>query len=335
MMKFNIGHNISKPWVYILSTIAIVFWGLSYIWSGALLSMGIPVEYMVFVRILIAALVLLAVNLLIGQNIKIKKKDLPSFLKLALLEPFVYFVAETYGIRFTGSPTISSLMIASSPIFSIIVAMCVFKEKITRLNIIGSLICIAGIGMVTLTAGNVGSAFWLGMLLLLIAVLSEVGHASLTKVLSSGYSPSVIAMYQFLFGSVYLLPLFLTKGLSGFDASVYFSWEVIKPLLCLAILCSSLAFSLWANTIKHLGVGKSSVFLSTIPVCTAIAGWVLGHEYLTTLQWLGIVTASLGVVLSQIVIRKPLLPKFKFHSGRRREGGNVGKNPMIDSRVTV
>lgn len=189
------------------------------------------------------------------------------------------------------------------------VGVLVFKEKFSIFNMLGILICLGGIVMVTLSAGGIGDKFIFGIILLVIAVLAEVGHASFTKVLASSYSPIVIVMYQFLIGALYLFPLFLTSGIKNFDASVYLSWEVWEPILCLAVLCSSLAFGLWANTIKCLGVAKSSIFLSAIPVFTALECWILGHEMLTPLQWTGIIVSCVGVVMSQYVFKKPLCHK--------------------------
>lgn len=293
--------------VYLLSLFAILLWGMSYLWSDTLLSLGIPVEYIVFTRISIAGLVLLAANIVMRKNMRLKKKDLPKFLLLALFEPFIYFVCETYGIRFTESPTISSLFIAASPIFSVIVGITIFKEKFSLFNMAGILVCLGGIVMVTLCSEKMGDAFIVGLALLLIAVLAEVGHASFTKCLSDTYEPSVIVMYQFLIGSVYLLPLFLGPGMRHFDADLYLSWAVWKPIICLAVFCSSIAFGLWANTIKYLGVAKSSIFMSTIPVFTALAGWVLGQEMLTPMQWTGIIVSCIGVIMSQYVFRKKSL----------------------------
>ena len=96
MSTGNVKGKAHLAGVYALSLLSILLWGLSYLWSDSLLSKGIPVEYIVFVRIFIAGLVLLVVNLLTGNNLKMKKQDLPKFLLLALFEPFIYFVAETY-----------------------------------------------------------------------------------------------------------------------------------------------------------------------------------------------------------------------------------------------
>ena len=291
----------AKHLVYIYSTAAIILWGLSYIWSDRLLSLGIPVEYFVFTRVLFAGSILLIINLATGTDIRIRKKDLPKFLLLAFFEPFIYFVCETYGISLTESPTYSAMIIATTPIIALFAGILFFKEKLLPWNVAGLFICVGGIILMTVNSSNVGEQFIWGIILLAIAVFAEVGQASCTKWLAGSYRPQVITMYQFLIGGVYLTPLFFTKGLNNFDPALYLSWKVWEPILCLALLCSCLSFTLWVSSIKNLGVAKSAVLQSFIPVITALVGIILGSEILTPLQWGGIALASLGVILSQTV----------------------------------
>jgi drug/metabolite transporter (DMT)-like permease len=253
----------------------------------------------VFVRILLAGLILFLFNTAYARIKRIQRQDLGKFLLLAFFEPFIYFICETYGLKETGSPTISAMVIATIPIFSVGAGMMFFKEKINAINIGGIFMSLIGIVMVAMSKGDIGENFIWGIILLLIAVISEVGHASLTKSLSGTYSSQIIVMYQFLIGAVYLLPLFIWKGLKGFDAEIYFSPDVWYPLICLAVLCSSLAFSLWVSTIKNLGVAKSSIFSALIPVAAALIAWALGHEIMNSRQWLGIAISTVGVILSQ------------------------------------
>lgn len=293
----------SRPLIYIVSIFAITLWGMSYIWTDQLIALGIPIFYFVFVRIFIAGTVLFLFNAAYGRIKRIQKKDLPRFLLLALCEPFIYFLCETYGLKETGSPTLSAMVIATIPIFSIGAGVLFFREKVNAVNIGGILLSLAGIIMVAMSKGELGDNFIVGILFLLVAVIAEVGHASLTKSLSGNYSSQIIVMYQFLIGSVYLLPLFLTKGLSGFNPDTYLSAEVWYPIICLAVLCSSLAFSLWVSTIKSLGVAKSSIFSALIPVAAALIAWVLGHEILNVRQWAGIAISTVGVILSQYTVK--------------------------------
>lgn len=289
----------SKILVYIASLFAITLWGMSYIWTDKLISLNIPIFYFVFVRIFLAGIILFLFNTAYGRIKRIQKRDLPKFLALAFFEPFIYFICETFGLKLTGSPTISAMVIATIPIFSIGAGMVFFKEKVNGINIFGISLSLIGIVMVAMSKGELGEHFIWGVILLLVAVLSEVGHASITKSLSGNYSSQIIVMYQFLIGSVYLLPLFLWKGIDGFNAETYFSPDVWYPIICLAILCSSLAFSLWVSTIKNLGVAKSSIFSALIPVAAAVIAWILGHELLNMRQWVGIGISTVGVILSQ------------------------------------
>lgn len=293
-----------KTVIYIASTFAILLWGLSYIWTDQLINLGIPIFYFVFVRILLAGIILFLFNTASSRIKRIQRRDLPKFLLLSLCEPFIYFLCETYGLKETGSPTLSAMVIATIPIFSIGAGILFFKEKINAINIAGILLSLVGIVMVAMAKGELGENFMLGILFLLIAVLSEVGHASITKSLSGSYSSQIIVMYQFLIGSVYLLPLFLWKGLDGYDPQLYMSVEVWNPILCLAVLCSSLAFSLWVSTIKTLGVAKSSIFSALIPVAAALIAWAIGHEHLNNRQWIGIAISAFGVILSQYTVKK-------------------------------
>lgn len=294
----------SKVLIYISSLFAITLWGMSYIWTDKLIALNIPIFYFVFVRILLAGLVLFLFNAAYGRIKRIQKKDFPKFLLLAFFEPFIYFICETYGLKETGSPTLSAMIIATIPIFSIGAGILFFKEKVNFINVIGILFSLVGIVMVAMAKGELGENFIWGVVLLLIAVIAEVGHASVTKSLSSNYSSQVIVMYQFLIGSIYLFPLFLWKGIGDFSVETYFSPEVWYPLICLSILCSSLAFSLWVSTIKSLGVAKSSIFSALIPVAAAIIAWILGHEMLNSRQWIGIAVSTLGVIMSQYTIKQ-------------------------------
>ena len=293
----------SKLLVYLVSVFAIILWGISYIWTDILIKLDIPVFYFVFVRILLAGIILFLFNAASGRVTRIHRKDLPKFLLLALFEPFIYFLCESYGLKETGSPTLSAMIIATIPLFSIVAGRLFFNERINIVNIAGIILSLSGICLVVMSKDQIGENVVIGIILLVIAVLSEVGHASVTKSLSRNYCSQVIVMYQFLIGSVYLLPLFITKGLDNFSMR-YLSAEVLYPIFCLAFLCSSLAFSLWVSTIKSLGVAKSSIFSALIPVVAAIVAWILGHESLNVRQAIGILLSTVGVILSQYTFRK-------------------------------
>lgn len=285
---------------YAAAMLTVCLWAMSYIWADRLLALDIPVEFFVPVRTLLAGVLLWVLNKVTGASMRIQsRKDLLKFLLLALCMPFIYFVAETYGLEFTESPTITSLVVATNPIFAMVAGMLIFKEKFGPANIAGVFITLAGLWLVTFSRSQTGPMFWLGVGILFIAVVSEVSQIAFTKSLSARYAPSVIVMYQFLLGAVFFAPLLFTKGIRNFDAGLYLSWDVLYPTLSLAVFCSATAFTSWAYAIKMLGVAKTSVFLAVVPLVTAVLAFLLGSETAGGLQWVGLAIAMVGIYLTQ------------------------------------
>lgn len=289
----------TKATAYLAASGTVLLWGMSYIWSDRLLDAGIPVEFFVPVRTLLAGVLLLVLNKAARLDMRMRKKDIGKFLLLALCMPLVYFICETYGLQLTQSPTITSLIIATNPLFAMGAGMLIFKEHFSRLNILGVFVTLAGLFLVTWTRTETGPWFWAGVVVLFLAVISEVSQIAFTKSLSSTYAPSVIVMYQFLLGAVLFLPLFLSKGMAHFDASLYLSWKVVYPTLALALLCSATAFTFWAYAIARLGVAHTSVFLAVVPLVTAVLSFLFGDERLALLQWAGLAVGLVGIYLTQ------------------------------------
>ena len=288
-----------KLYAYLAASFTVILWGMSYIWSDRLLDQSIPVEYFVPIRILLAGTLLLVINLLTRQDIRIRRGDLWRFALLALCMPFVYFLAETYGILLTDSPTVTSLVIAMNPVITMFVGLLIFREKFGAANIAGVFITLSGLWMVIYTHTATGSHFFVGVLILFVAVIAEVSQIAFTKHLSERYSPSVIVMYQFLLGAIFFVPMFLTKGIVNFEPRLYLGWSVIYPTLSLALLCSAAAFTSWAYAISKLGVARTSVFLAIVPIVTALLCVIVGEEKLGGLQWAGLAVAMVGIYLTQ------------------------------------
>ena len=103
---------------------------------------------------IMAGVVLFLFNTAYARIKRIQRQDLPKFLLLAFFEPFIYFICETYGLKLTGSPTLSAMVIATIPIFSIGAGIIFFREKINLVNIGGILLTLVGIVMVAMAHGT-------------------------------------------------------------------------------------------------------------------------------------------------------------------------------------
>lgn len=292
-------NNQSLAKTYVLSTLAVVLWGLSFVWSNDILMHNVPPFTFLFVRLACAGILLYIYSRLSGKLQKVERKDFKYMFFMAFCEPFIYFIGETYGMKFTGSAVLAAVIIATIPITCLVAEKLLYKIPYTAFKIIGTAITIPGILMVVMKGGEQTSVdHYYGLALLFLAVAGATGYAAIVKKLSGKYNSTTITTYQFMIGAVLFLPFFLGFGLDGLN-STFFSKDVMVPLLSLAILCSCLAFLCWVNTIARLGMMKANIFSALIPAVSAVGASVMGQESITILAITGMAVVIAGVIIAQ------------------------------------
>jgi drug/metabolite transporter (DMT)-like permease len=71
-------------------------------------------------------------------------------------------------------------------------------------------------------------------------------------------------------------------------------------MLLLALFASFIAFVLFAEAVRRIGVARSNVFCNLLPVLTAIFSALILHEVLPSQQIIGMVVVIAGLFVSQI-----------------------------------
>jgi len=282
---------------------AIVFaelcWGFSFIGTQQLAGeQQIPVFILIFVRMLISGVAMVAISLIARRSMKIARSDLKWFLLLAFFEPFLYFIGETFGIKATNSPTLSALIIAIIPIVTMFADMLFYKTRIATIAKVGVLITLPGTLLMVLKKDPSTSVYWWGIALLMLAVFSSCGYSITVRRLVDKYSAITINTWQFCLGAVFFLPFFLlTKG--DYPVATLFKAPAVGPLLFLAILCSCGAFSGYVFALRNIGITRACIFSATIPIVSAVASYFMGIETFSWVELLGIAIVISGVILAQ------------------------------------
>ena len=284
---------------YLLTILAIVLWGFSFVWTNDILQKGVPVFTFLFIRLALAGSLLFAFAKLTGKLQRIARKDIKFLILMAFFEPFIYFIGETYGIKATDSAVLSAVIIATIPIASLFVEKMFYKVPYTIYKVFGTAITLPGIVMVIMKNGESTSVdhYW-GIALLFLAVAGATGYSSVVRKLSGNYNSITITTYQFVIGAAFFLPFFLGWGLDGVNSTL-FSTEVMVPLLSLAVLCSCVAFLFWVNAIKNLGMTRTNIFSALIPAVSAVGAAMLGQEEITLISVIGIAVVTAGVIIAQ------------------------------------
>jgi len=282
---------------YFLVILAMFFWGFSFIWTKMLLVDLKPISIITF-RLIIAVCFLLIVGTLIKKLQKLKPEDIGLFLFLAFLEPFMYFLGETNGLKYVNA-TISSVLIGLIPLLSPFAAYLFYKEKLNVLNFVGIAVSFFGVILVVLKKDLSFNASTEGILLMCLAVFSAIGYSLVVVKAVKKYNIFSIITYQNLFGALFFLPLLFYFDL-GHLKTVNFNLAILWPLLALAILASSVAFMLFTYGIKQLGIVKANTISNSIPVFTAIFAYFLLDEKLIFINIVGILIVLTGLFLSQL-----------------------------------
>ncbi|MFC1730694.1 DMT family transporter [candidate division KSB1 bacterium] len=287
--------------IYLAALLAMLFWGISFVWTKIVFKYYAPVTT-VFLRLVISSLVLYAVITIFKKKQKIERSDLGWFILSALFSPFIYFIGESYGLKYVTS-TVTAVIIATIPVFTPIVAYFILKERLTYLNIIGLLISFFGVVIIVINQDFSLNVSPLGIGFLFIAVLAALGYSVIIKKLTYKYSATNIITYQNMIGALYFLPLFLIMDAKDF-IKVTPNWELIGALLALSILASSLAFILFVRVIKAIGISKANVMANFIPVFTAIFSYFILYEIFNLNKIIGIFLVISGVIFSQLNNRR-------------------------------
>jgi drug/metabolite transporter (DMT)-like permease len=292
--------NLKTP-VYFFPLSAMLFWGLSFIWSTILLKYYPPVT-IIFIRLILSSSFLFLLIILFRKFEKIDRKDYWLFLCSSLFNPFLYFIGENYGLKYS-TPTVASVIIATIPVFSPIAAYFTFHEKISKVNIGGILVSFLGVVIILINKNYSLTIDKRGVLFLAMAVVSALGYSIFLRKLTFKYSPLTIISYQNLIGIFLFLPFFLVFESADFFR-VSINHEIVTSFLLLSILASSLSFVFYTRTIQLLGISKANIFSNLIPVFTAIFSFILLSESFTFQKLAGMIIVIAGVYLSEINKKK-------------------------------
>lgn len=239
-----------KATVHLAASFSMLIWGISYIWSKQVFEFYTPLTA-IFLRLFISCIFLFFFIRITNQKEKIKKEDFLLFLAGSFFNPFLYFLGESHGLNLV-SASVSALLIATIPVFTPLLAFIIFKEKLSKLNIVGLFVSFAGIFIIIFNKNLQIEGSSKGIALLFLAVASAVIYSIFVKYLVNKYKPVTIIFYQNLIGALFFLPLFVYFDASEFPLKLPDS-HILFALLMLGIFASSFAYLLYVFVIKKWG----------------------------------------------------------------------------------
>lgn len=222
-----------------------------------------------------------------------RKADLPYLAACGFIGISVYHVALNFGEMRVASAA-AAVIIASSPIFTALLARTYLKERVTLAKAAG--IGLAFAGVLAIAFGESGSlSFEPASLLILLAAVAYAVFAVMGKRPLAVYSSLQFTAVSVWFGTVPLLVFApgLVRALAHATPSAVWSG------VYLGVFPGAIAYVLWTYALKRMPVTSLAVFLNAQPVNAAVIAWLWMGEVPSALTVVGGAVALLGVVLVQ------------------------------------
>ncbi|NQU54176.1 MAG: DMT family transporter [Bacteroidetes bacterium] len=281
---------------------AAFFWSFSFVWFKIAFIAYNPLTVVIF-RLTIAAILITVIAAAFKRLQKPTRKDFRLFILMAFFEPFIYFLGESYGLKYV-SPTVAAVIVATIPLFTPLAAWYFHKEKIEWMNVIGLLFSFIGVGFVVLNGSFQLDASPLGVGLEFMAVFAAIAYAIVLKNLASRYNTLTIIAYQNIIGIIFFLPIWLVVDFNTFLQTPYHP-QAFRAIILLAVFSSTLAFVFFTQSIRQIGITRSNTFINLIPVFVAIFSYLILKEELGFQKIIGIVIVVAGLFFAQLK-RRPV-----------------------------
>lgn len=252
-------------------------------------------------RFIIAFIPMGLFHLLNKNRFHFKGKDLRPLVPIAVLNPILYFICETVGIRLTTASE-SGAFLACIPVVALILSSLILKEWPSRSQVAGVMTTLLGIIISVFTAGISTQFSPLGYLILTAAVIAYSLYCVYVEK-ASDFSSLEITYVMLLSGALCFGLFALTSSSLSGEAGTFLTLPVTKPIFGVTILyqglgCSLIGYLLSNYALATLGVNRTASFIGLSTIISVLAGIVLLKEPFSPLQVLAAIFVLAGIYIA-------------------------------------
>lgn len=271
---------------HVAALITVGMWGYSFVSSKVLLENGIgPVHIYVYRFILAYILVaFMSHKRLFASNLR----EEGMFMLCGLCAGSLYFIAENTALEYTLATNVS-LLTSMSPLITAMLVGLVYKtEKLGIGTWIGSFIAIMGVACVVFNSSTSLQVRPLGDFLALAAAVSWSFYSLLLRSLNAHYDVWFITRKTFFYGLITSIPFMLFDSNSTSLSEALTRPEVYGNLLFLGVGASTIAYVLWAMTVKRVGALKANNYMYLQSIFTLVVSAIVLGEHVSFMGYTGI-----------------------------------------------
>lgn len=297
---------------YISAVIFSAIFGLSFLFTKKALTIVSAFKLLSF-RFMLAFLVMSFLIILKVIKVDYKNKPFKDLIITSIAQPVVYFIFETYAIKYTSS-SYAGLFIALIPISVSIMGVYLLKEMPSKIQWVFIFLSVGGVFYILLhdfTSVN-GKYMIIGTMFLLIAIISASIYSIYSRKISTYFSSFEIT--YFMMGSAAIvfnitaLILEISNGTLNEFFQPLFNKDVMISVMYLGLLSSVVAYYLMNYSLSKLPASKSTIFANLSTIISIVAGVVVLKEtfhYYHVIGSIMILSGIIGTNYFYTIIYKP------------------------------
>ncbi len=288
-----------KRLAYMAAIIYSFIIGLSFMFVKMTLTVASPMDTLAH-RFTIAMMGVTVLVIVKREKLKINIYDLLQILPLALLYPIAFFTFQVFGLARVSSSE-AGVIHATVPIFTLVLARILLKEKATRgqfvfisLSVLGVIFMLFMNGLSANTANIIGSCF-----ILLSAIATSLYNIFARK-LTQQYSLVTLTYVMTLCGFLAFNGIAVGNHVVNGTINQFFRpfthVDFVLAILYLGILSSLVTSYLSNYALSKIEASKMSVFSNFATLITIVAGVIFLQETFHLYHLLGAIAIIIGVV---------------------------------------
>lgn len=298
-MKNNITNQ--KWFLYALVPLCALMWGMSYLGTTVTLAYLDVMELLALRWSVSAALFLVLIGLRLVK-VSYKGKNVKKVLLVGVLQPCVYAIFETLGIKFTTTSE-SSIFIATIPLMVLVISSLIFRQKNSRKTIgaiflafFGVVVCVAFSPDFSLGGKGIGYIFLIG------AVISGALYTIASSKSADEFDAIEVTFTLSVMGAVFFNILNLAMG-NGFECYrlCFQDARILSGVVFLGICCSCLCYLIYNFVLGKLPatIGANLV-ANSVTAVGVISGCVFAGDPFGWYTAVGVTLTITGVCLSSL-----------------------------------
>lgn len=273
----------------LIMIVVAIIWGTGFVVTKLAMDNGIGVYYLLFIRFLVASILLMFVIFL--KKIKIKKEMiLPGIIQGVLLT--LGYSIQTMALNYT-TPAKNSVLTGLNVIFVPYILLIFFRKKLDIFTIISSILAFFG---TLLLSGNISSFSEInkGDLLSMLCAIFFALYIIVIDKYANKINVFVMSFIQFFTVMILCLLLSLTKG----EIKQLNSTSLIS-MIYLGVFGTFVAYNLQIMAQKVLSASRTVLFLSLEVVFGVLISIISGYDSFSLNILVGTLLVFAGIVIAE------------------------------------